>query len=78
MNIEGAEKEIPQGIKDFSFIKSFIISCHDFRENNGDGEYFRTKEVVISLLEANGYVIKPFNYSISFADDWVYAERSDL
>lgn len=78
MNIEGAEKEILQGIEDFSFIKRFIISCHDFRANNGDGEHFRTKETVISILENNGYVIKPFNYGISFADDWVYAERRDL
>ena len=78
MNIEGAEKEILQGIEDFSFIKRFIISCHDFRANNGDGEHFRTKEVVTSILESNGYVIKPFNYGISFADDWVYAERADL
>lgn len=78
MNIEGAEKEILQGIADFSFIKRFIISCHDFRANNGDGEYFRTKESVISTLESNGYVIKPFNYNIDFADDWVYAERVDL
>ena len=78
MNIEGAEKEILQGINDFSLIKRFIISCHDFRADNGDGEYFRTKESVISTLKSNGYVIKPFNYGISFADDWVYAERADL
>lgn len=78
MNIEGAEKEILLGIDDFSFIKRFIISCHDFRANNGDGEFYRTKDVVISTLESNGYVIKPFNYGISFADDWVYAERNDL
>lgn len=77
MNIEGAEKEILQGIEDFSFIKRFIISCHDFRANNGDGEYFRTKEVVVSALKNNGYTIKPFNYGIGFADDWVYAERKD-
>ncbi len=78
MNIEGAEKEILQGIDNFSFIKRFIISCHDFRANNGDGEYFRTKEFVVSTLEKNGYRIKPFNYGISFANDWIYAERADL
>lgn len=75
MNIEGAEKEILRGIEDFSFIKRFIISCHDFRANNGDGEWFRTKEAVTSILKENGYLIKTFNYGISFADDWIYAER---
>lgn len=75
MNIEGAEKGIIQGIEDFSFIKRFIISCHDFRANNGDGEWFRTKESVIATLKDKGYTIKPFNYGIDFADDWVFAER---
>lgn len=75
MNIEGAEKEIIQGIDDFSFIKRFIISCHDFRANNGDGEWFRTKEVVTAALQENGYTVKPFTYGINFVDDWIYAER---
>jgi FkbM family methyltransferase len=75
MNIEGAEKEILQGIDDFSFIKRFIISCHDFRADNGDGEWFRTRNAVTETLKKNGYIIKPFNYGINFADDWVYAER---
>lgn len=78
MNIEGGEKETHQGIKNFSFIKRFINSYHDFRANNSDEEYFHTKEVVISLLEANSYVIKPFNNGISFADGGVYSRRSDL
>ncbi|MFV2055997.1 MAG: FkbM family methyltransferase [Thiohalomonadales bacterium] len=75
MNIEGAEKEILQGIEDFSLIKRFIISCHDFRANYGDGEYFRTKEIVTTILTENGFTIKKFSYGIDFADDWVYAER---
>ena len=75
MNIEGAEKEIVQSIEDFSIIKRFIISCHDFRADNGDGEWFRTKEVVTAALIKNGYKIKPFNYGINFVDDWIYAER---
>ncbi|MCK4706211.1 MAG: FkbM family methyltransferase [Gammaproteobacteria bacterium] len=78
MNIEGAEKYIIQGIEDFSFIKRFIISCHDFRANNGDGEWFRTKETVTAILKENGYIIKPFESGVNFVDDWVYAERKDL
>ena len=76
MNIEGAEKEIVQGIDDFSLIKRFVISCHDFRANNGDGEWFRTRDVVTAVLKENGYLIKSYNYGIDFADDWIYAERA--
>ena len=75
MNIESAEKEVLESILDFSQIKRFIISCHDFRADNGDGEWYRTKTVVTKILKDNGYSIKTFNYGIGFADDWVYAER---
>ena len=75
MNIEGAEKEVLQGITDFSRIKRFIISCHDFRAENGEGEWYRSREVVTGILTDNGYTIKGFNYGISWADDWIYAER---
>ena len=62
-------------ITDFSIIKRFIISCHDFRAENGEGEWYRTKDVVTKILERNGFKIKVFKYSISWADDWIYAER---
>ena len=75
MNIEGAEKEIMQSINDFSLIKRFIISCHDFRANNNEGEWFRTKAIVVKVLLDNGYKLKTFSYGINWADDWIYAER---
>ena len=75
MNIEGAEKEIIQQIDDFSFIKRFVISCHDFRANNSEGEWYRTKDVVVSTLKDNGYTLKTFKYGVSWADDWIFAER---
>ncbi len=75
MNIEGAEKEILQQITDFGIIKRFIISCHDFRANNNEGEWYRTKATVLSILEENGYRIKTFSYGVNWADDWIYAER---
>ena len=40
MNIEGAEKPLIESITDFSIIKRFIISCHDFRANNNEGEFY--------------------------------------
>jgi len=76
MNIEGAEKEVIENIKDFSVIKRLIISCHDFRAENGEGEWYRTKDLVIKRLQESGYSIKKFNYGISWADDWIYAERN--
>jgi len=76
MNIEGAEKEVLAEIKDFSLIRRFIISCHDFRANHGEGEFYRSKKTVLEILQANKYQIKQFNYGINWADDWIYAERS--
>ncbi len=75
MNIEGAEKDIIRGITDFSIVKRFVISCHDFRANNNEGEWFRTKDNVVKVLEDNGYTLKTFKYGINWADDWIYAER---
>ena len=75
MNIEGAEKDILRLISDFSPIQRFIISCHDFRANHGDGEQYRSKDIVLKVLKDNGYKIKTFSYGISWSDDWIYAER---
>lgn len=75
MNIEGAEKDVIASIDNFDIIKRFIISCHDFRANNGDGEFFRTKDYVTTRLKEAGYEIKTFNLGISWADDWIFAER---
>ena len=77
MNIEGGEKPLIESIKDFSIIKRFIISCHDFRANNNEGEFYRTKNDVINILKENGYTIKTFNLGISWADDWIFASRDE-
>lgn len=75
MNIEGAEKEIMRLITDFNVVKRFVISCHDFRANNNEGEWLRTKEFVKNILNENGYTIKVFTHGINWADDWIYAEK---
>ena len=75
MNIEGAEKEIVRHIDDFSMIKRFIISCHDFRADSNEGERYRTKASVVSRLKDRGYAIKTFQYGLNWADDWIFAER---
>lgn len=75
MNIEGAEKPFIESITDFSIIKRLIISCHDFRANNNEGDFYRTKSDVISILEKNDYKIQTFHHGISWADDWIYASK---
>jgi len=77
MNIEGAEKYMLEAISDFSRIKRFIISCHDFRANSGDGEHFRTKQDVLKVLKENNYEIKTFNYGKVWTEDWIYAEQKN-
>jgi FkbM family methyltransferase len=74
MNIEGAEREMMQMIPDFSLISRFVISCHDFRADR-EGEYYRTKETVVSTLKQHGYRVKTFSYGVNWADDYIYAER---
>jgi FkbM family methyltransferase len=76
MNIEGAEIHILNHIGDFSKIERMIISCHDFRANNGEGEQYRTKEQVLKVLKEKGYKIKTFSYGISWADDWIFAVKN--
>lgn len=75
MNIEGAEIDFLKSVHNFSDIARLIISCHDFRANCGEGEHFRTKNEVCSILTKNGYQIKTFSYGIDWSDDWIYAER---
>lgn len=75
MNIEGAEKDLLCSINSFDNIKRLIISCHDFRANNGDGEFFRTKEVVTKILLDNNFNIKIFESDIDWVKDWIYAEK---
>lgn len=75
MNIEGAEKEVIQMITDFSKIKRLAISCHDFRADEGDGEWFRSKAIVTRVLEENGYILNTINLGIPYTDDWIFAER---
>jgi len=73
MNIEGAEKMLIAGIDDFTVIKRFVISCHDFRADQGEGESYRTKKFVTSTLDGLGYKIKTFSYGINWSDDWIFA-----
>jgi FkbM family methyltransferase len=60
MNIEGAEALAIEGMtQSFPIIRALCISCHDFRANRGDGEFFRTKAFVERRLQAVGFRIVP-------------------
>lgn len=56
MNIEGAETAaltgMPAGLKRTRHV---VISCHDFRSERGESEYFRTKADVAEILEQSGF-----------------------
>ena len=58
MNIEGAEALAIQGMEHtLRITKALCISCHDFRADNGEGEFFRTKHLVQDAVERAGFRI---------------------
>lgn len=73
VNIEGGEVYLLPSIADFSNIKRVIVSAHDFRADQGDGEYFRTRAFVTQYLIDKGYQIK--SVGDGWLKDWIYGER---
>lgn len=75
-NIEGAERFLldPKS-KGLLSIPHLAISCHDFRFVQEGNPFFKTKELVITYLQENGYQTVTQKTGISFVDDWVYAEK---
>jgi FkbM family methyltransferase len=56
MNIEGAEIRAVDGMeKTLRITQALCISCHDFRANGGDGEHFRTKERIQTIVKQAGF-----------------------
>jgi len=39
--------------------RALCISCHDFRADKGEGEFFRTKQQVLDAVKAAGFTIVP-------------------
>lgn len=78
MNIEGAEALAIEGMtQSFKIIRAVCISCHDFRANRGDGEFFRTKLLVEKRLEAAGFRIVPRQDPRDYIADQVNAIRME-
>ncbi len=58
MNIEGAEMMAIRGIEQsLQITRALCISCHDFRANKGEGEFFRTKAFVQDAVRRAGFRI---------------------
>jgi hypothetical protein len=78
MNIEGAEALAIEGMtQSFPIIRALCISCHDFRANRGDGEFFRTKAFVERRLQAAGFRILPRQDPRDYIADQVNAIRTE-
>ena len=58
MNIEGAEalaiREMEETLR---ITRALCISCHDFRADNGESEFFRTKQLVQEAVKRAGFRI---------------------
>lgn len=79
MNVEGAEQLIIHGmVNSLNKIKHIAISCHDFRADNGESEFFRTKRIVIDFLTKNNFRISTRESQVNMIDDYVYAVNSRL
>lgn len=58
MNIEGAERFAIKGmVSSIDRMDCVCISCHDFKSDRGEGEFFRTRGEVKSFLERNAFEI---------------------
>ncbi len=76
-NIEGAEQYLIEGMNDsINIIKNCCISCHDFRHvYHNHGEFYMTKQKVISFLEKHGFEITVRNTGNRVVDDYIYAKN---
>jgi len=56
MNIEGAEAMAIRGMeRTLRITHAVCISCHDFRADDGEGEFFRTRQLVQGCVERAGF-----------------------
>ncbi|HJQ44873.1 MAG TPA: FkbM family methyltransferase [Amycolatopsis sp.] len=58
MNIEGAELAVLDGARELlPRVRNLVVSCHDFRADNGGAAWQRTFEKVRALLTEAGYEV---------------------
>jgi|TARA_A100001015_G_scaffold320408_1_gene446665 FkbM family methyltransferase len=69
LNIEGGERDIIESLP-YSRVDNLIISCHDFRSERGDGEFYRTYDSVKTNLISYGYSISDISPSMVPSKEW--------
>lgn len=81
LNIEGGELSLLE-TSDLTKINRIIVSCHDFRANRGDGEYFRTYDKVKKILKDKGFYLSqveteffPTQHWRDSVQFWIYAYK---
>ena len=56
MNIEGAETMAIRGMdRTLRITRALCIACHDFRADAGEGEFFRTMQLIQDCVERAGF-----------------------
>lgn len=77
MNIEGAELGAVAGMSELAGrTRNVIISCHDFLAERGGEDTLRTREQVMPMLEAYGYlVVVRGDHPDAWARDYLYGSR---
>lgn len=60
VNIEGAEAPLLSSLdgKTGAMVRHAVVSCHDFRADRGDGEFYRTGDQVDSDLGRLGFTVE--------------------
>jgi FkbM family methyltransferase len=76
-NVEGAEQFLIEGMKNsVSRVRNLCISCHDFRHRYHDhGQFYMTKEKIVTFLKDNGFEITIRNTGNRVVDDYVYGRN---
>lgn len=69
LNIEGGEKDIIKNLP-YEKIERLVISCHDFRYDRGDGDFYRTFDSVKSNLINYGYDVVSVSPKIIPSHEW--------
>lgn len=79
VNIEGGERALMESMTptEAARIAHAVISCHDFRADGGDGEFFRTGAEVDAALERLGFEwSRREDHPDPWGRDYRYAGRS--
>jgi hypothetical protein len=58
--------------------KRLAISCHDFKADRLNDDFFRTKSRILSFLENSGFVIVEMEAETPWDRDWLYAYNPRL